>query len=290
LNIQPLAPLNRTAARRAASSNERNMPKDVPSALPSVTEFLFGAPLYANYQSDNAGVKELVGGRWRIDGHCPFCQQASTFRLSSSWYGTEEETLNKKASFWKTLVIDCTRKDHDIIFYLFISADRGIQKVGQYPSLADIANDESRNYRKVLSKEDAAEFHRAIGLASHGVGIGSYVYLRRIFERLISKRFFQFKASEGWQDDALSGRRMDEKIDLLKDHLPEFLVSNSRIYGILSQGIHELDEAQCLAFFEVLKASIVLILEEDKKKLEEIKRRLDLERAIAAFSPKIESD
>jgi len=42
-----------------------------------------------------------------------------------------------------------------------------IQKIGQYPSLADIANDESRAYREVLKPDDGAELHRAIGLAAH---------------------------------------------------------------------------------------------------------------------------
>jgi hypothetical protein len=35
--------------------------------------------------------------------------------------------------------------------------DPFVQKIGQYPSLADIANDESRLYKMVLEAEDAAE-------------------------------------------------------------------------------------------------------------------------------------
>jgi hypothetical protein len=50
-----------------------------------------------------------------------------------------------------------------------------VQKIGQFPSLADIANDESKTYRSVLTKRDSSEFHKAIGLATHGVGIGSFV-------------------------------------------------------------------------------------------------------------------
>ena len=72
-------------------------------------------------------------------------------------------------------------------------------KIGQYPSLADIANDESRTYRSVLDETDGAELHRVIGLAAHGVGVGSFVYLRRILERLIAGRFHSFKQQEGWQ-------------------------------------------------------------------------------------------
>ena len=40
-----------------------------------------------------------------------------------------------------------------------------------------------KQYDKELRKPDLKEFTRAIGLAANGVGIGSFVYLRRIFER-----------------------------------------------------------------------------------------------------------
>lgn len=73
----------------------------------------------------------------------------------------------------------CTRyNDHRLVFYYLINQGT-IQKVGQFPSFADIAVDESKQYTKLLSSEDAAEFHKAIGLAAHGVGIGSFVYIRK---------------------------------------------------------------------------------------------------------------
>ena len=81
-----------------------------------------------------------------------------------------------------------------------------LQKIGQFPSLADIAIDESKTYRTVLTPEDSSQFHKAIGLAAHGVGIGSFVYLRRIFERLVISRFAEFKTVEGWADDDFPNR------------------------------------------------------------------------------------
>jgi len=159
-----------------------------------------------------------------------------------------------------------------------------VEKVGQQPSFADIAIDESKSYSKLLDPEDTAEFHKAIGLAAHGVGIGSYVYLRRIFERLITKRFLEYKDVEGWDETAFKTIRMKEKIELLQNHLPEFLVKNAKIYSILSLGIHELKEADCLAFFPVLRQSTIWILEQDKKKQEELAQQRKLELEIARFS------
>lgn len=178
----------------------------------------------------------------------------------------------------------CTRHDEHRIHFDYRLAAGNFQKTGQWPSFADIAMDESKLYDKLLSKQDIAEFHRAIGLAAHNVGIGSFVYLRRIFERLIEKRFKHFQEAEGWQDGQFYSVRMDDKIDLLKNHLPPFLVKNGKIYSILSVGIHALEEDHCLAFFKVLRQSLILILEEDRKKIEDLAMQKELEAAIAGFS------
>ncbi len=52
-------------------------------------------------------------------------------------------------------------------------------------------------------------------------------------------------------------KHMDEKISLLQDHLPPFLVKNKKIYSILSLGIHELEEDECRSFFPVLRQSTI---------------------------------
>jgi hypothetical protein len=152
------------------------------------------------------------------------------------------------------------------------------------PSFADVAIDESKAYSKLLDKTDIAEFHKAVGLAAHGVGIGSYVYLRRIFERLIAKRFADHKDENGWADEDFNRLRMKERIEFLAAYLPPFLVKNAKLYSILSLGVHELDEASCLDFFPVLRQSTIWILEQDKKRRDEESQQKALERAISKFS------
>lgn len=39
-------------------------------------------------------------------------------------------------------------------------------------------------------------------------------------------------------------RRVEDKIKLLKDYLPQMLVDNKVVYGIMSKGIHELSEEE----------------------------------------------
>jgi len=262
-----------------------------PQPFSGVQNFLFNAPLYEQFLFKKGFDEEnaLFKSRFKVDGHCPFCGLLSTFSpvegsmTENQW---SNYILSERKTFVTDLIIECARDDRHRIRFHLRAVNRVIQKSGQYPSFADIALDESKAYRSVLSKNDAAEFHKAIGLAAHGVGIGAFVYLRRIFERLIRQRFDEFKAQEGWSDDDFEKRRIVERIELLENHLPPFLVQNKKLYGMLSQGIHELDEQQCLSIFEVIRASTVIILDEDKKKKEERALRENLEKAIASYAPK----
>ena len=136
----------------------------------------------------------------------------------------------------------------------------------------------------MLDREDRAELHRAIGLAAHGVGVGSFVYLRRVFERLILRRFKEFKDEEGWNEAEFVRLRMEDKIEFLERHLPDFLARNRKVYAILSKGIHELQENECLSAFEMLKHAIFFILDEDKHNMEQLELRRKAEQAIASFS------
>jgi hypothetical protein len=252
--------------------------------FPGVERFLFESGLYAKYTIALEQADMLFDANWRIDGHCPYCHQATVFSGKCSFFATDRAVLNETKSMWKSINITCQRnRKHGAWFDIYLSNGL-IQKVGQYPSLADIANDEAGNYRKILGPHDSREFSRAIGLAAHGVGIGSFVYLRRIFERLVRSRFDQFRETEGWSDGDFRRFRMEEKIQYLSKHLPEFLVRNRSVYAILSQGIHELEDDECLSFFPILKSSIIVILEEDQKKMEEMARQRELEQAIAALS------
>jgi hypothetical protein len=163
---------------------------------------------------------------------------------------------------------------------LFVTSDE-IFKIGQYPSIAEISQPELKKYRGVLTKEKYSELNRGIGLITHGVGIGAFVYLRRIFEDLIEEAHLSLKDSEGWDEDKFLNSRMSEKIELLRNELPEFLVENKALYGILSKGIHELTEDVCKEYFSTVKLGIELILDE---KLEKRKKREKIEAAKKSIS------
>lgn len=93
---------------------------------------------------------------------------------------------------------------------------KALEKIGQIPSLADLTLPDLRKYRQVLGDDRFKELTRAIGLTTHGVGVGAFVYLRRIFESLIEGSHAEASKDPGWDEDTYSRSRMDEKISLMK--------------------------------------------------------------------------
>ena len=253
-------------------------------------EFFLETPLYTSADASLETIKIIFGSAFRgtlkMDGHCPECSQPTTFTAETVYNSPgqlSQNLINYGLTGIYQFTFACARVGaHKLQF--FVEFDKGsAQKMGQLPSLADIANDESKVYRSVLEKEDSAELHMAIGLAAHAVGIGSYVYLRRIFERLITRRFDEVKSREGWTDEEFTALRMVERVRKLKNDLPPFLVENAEIYSILSVGIHALDEDTCRQQFGILKESIVMILDEDRQRKEKREREKLLKKAIKDF-------
>jgi hypothetical protein len=107
------------------------------------------------------------------------------------------------------------------------------------------------------------------------------VYLRRIFEGLIEEAHREASEAPGWKEDDFTRGRMDEKIILLREKLPSFLVENSSLYSILSKGIHALTEEECLEYFGPVRIAIELILDE---KIEQEKKISKIEAAKKALS------
>ncbi|OMQ44911.1 hypothetical protein [Ensifer sp. 1H6] len=257
--------------------------------LETIEQLLFEAPLYAEFTlNDDLKLLSGLAGRtetnYKFDAHCPYCRKTTTWVLDNTFglSGVSWQYVKTRKQF-EDASVTCSRDHAHKVHFFFQLYDMRIQKVGQLPSLADISNSEVADFRKHMTKEDASEFYKAVGLAAHGVGVGSFVYLRRVFERLVYGRFTQFKDEEEWSEEDFQKLRMAEKIDFLKGHLPKFLVEHAKIYSILSVGVHELSEEHCLQFFDILKQSIVIILQEDDAKRSELEMKKKFSLAINTF-------
>jgi hypothetical protein len=263
-------------------------PPDPKPVLPSHRELCLDIPLYAPIVIEPEAMnfmRNLREAHVQFDAHCLECGESSTFKYAGSRGGGAGTVRAVDWMFLEgffSVCLSCTRHGHRVI-YEFLLKDKLLKKIGQYPSMEDIAGADIEKFRKILGQNYFSELRRATGLASHGIGIGSFVYLRRIFERLVSQHREELALS-GTAIPEFEKLRMDEKISALAACLPPALVRNKAAYAILSKGLHELDEDTCRAYFPVVRAAIVQILEQDFQAREAKLKEEELERAIARIS------
>jgi hypothetical protein len=255
-------------------------------------QFFLETPLYTGISiEDEKDLAIFVNRKYsnmtEFHGYNPKQGLETTYTV----YGTDfldfrKDCFNKDG--YHRLELRCKRSTDVFQFYVHWNADnKTLMKIGQHPTVADFHLDSIKQYDKLLKKEKLREFTKAIGLAANGVGIGSFVYLRRIFEDLIYEAYGEYVKKHGELAE-FNKKRMTEKINSLHDFLPEFLVENKELYGILSKGIHELDEKDCLAHFDAVKVGIEMILDEKLEQLNKKKKaeaaRLKIQQAASAIA------
>ncbi len=209
-------------------------------------------------------IYENLTNRGTIDAYCIWCDKEGVFKA----YDYLSDNVSTPP--WTTrhnglieIEYQCTRNNSHAYHSYYFKADKFFTKIGQFPSVADFQIPQAEKYRKILGENQYKEFTRGIGIAAHGVGIGSFVYLRRVFENLIEEAHTKAQAeNKEFTNDEYLKARMDEKIKMVEDYLPEFLVENRSLYAILSKGIHDLSEDECLKYFETVKIGIEQILDE----------------------------
>ena len=280
----------------------------------TIEEFLFDLPLYHKVPKEECS--DIINFLWRyrsgeqeVDGYNPIEQCESTFVLYVGMYDAihnkigsqklERSYVSGKSELFDTYEVVLVCKRYGTFLHYLIHAEYAeeddehkhithLSKVGQYPSVADFHVGQVHKYDKVLPKDKMREFTKAIGLAANGVGIGSFVYLRRIFEHLVFEAKNTAKATNPEFDEtAFISARMNERILMLSGYLPEFLVENHTIYGILSKGIHELSEDVCNKHFSILRESIEMILDEKLEAYQKEQKKKSIKQALSKIAGEI---
>jgi hypothetical protein len=159
------------------------------------------------------------------------------------------------------------------------------EKIGQSPQHAELVAGRLKAISKIAEKIDFVELRRAVGLSGYDVSIGAFVYLRRVFERIIDRAWKSATDAGEVLPDPMS-LRMAEKVKALSDHLPEIVVRNANVYGILSLGLHELTEEDCARAYPVVEESIIAMLEDAHAHVEKQRR----DRRIAAEIAKVSGE
>ena len=286
--------------------------------------FLQQNGLYDTMEITEENINDLIAlldGRVRINSYCTECKMERVFTmrpltyyiecgdneverklsdevrsLQKHIYGSETEYRKENGGEWqwKNPAIDetarvlafkfvCSMNEGHHLDYIAVADNKTFCKIGQYPSIADLTFPILDAYEKVLSANDRKEFGRAIGLYASGIGAGSYVYLRRIFERLLIQA--KSNAGESIDNELFNKAHVDEKITMLKDYLPKMLTDNTVLYGILSKGIHQLSEEDCIEYFPVLRDCIFMILNE----WDEMRKKKEKEESISKTLSQIAS-
>jgi len=210
-----------------------------------------------------------VGGVWAVgarnDGMCLPCRRESIFAIAETRVAvrstgslTEWPGSPVFRSGIHVIELQCSRNRDHLLAFAILSGKGWMMKVGQWPSIADLGLASLRRFDAVLHDSDRKELATAIGLHAHGVGVGSLVYLRRILERLVHEAELRV----GVGNASNSQTRMVDRIKALKGEIPEFLTEKPALYSVLSLGIHELSEEDCLGAFPVVKSAIEQIIEE----------------------------
>ena len=288
--------------------------------------FLQQKGLYDTMDITEGNINELIAlldGRVRIDSYCAECKTERVFTMSPLTYYTEcgdnkverklsdevmslqkhiygSETEYKKENGgdwqWKNWQIDevarvivfkfvCSMDSEHHLDYIVMAYNKTFRKIGQYPSIADLEFPVLDIYKKVLSINDRKEFGRAIGLYASGIGAGSYVYLRRIFERLLIQA--KTNAGKAIDDELFNKAHVDEKIIMLKDYLPKMLTDNTVLYGVLSKGVHQLSEEDCIEYFPVLRDCIFMILNEWDEMRKKKEKEESIGKALSQIASKV---
>jgi hypothetical protein len=197
-------------------------------------------------------------------------------RANSDWnfhIGPFLEFLDEIEFFTRSFYCPREPKDktHDIIIVFRVTEGK-VTKIGQFPQLADLENSHLKKYNE-LDKEIFKELNRATGLSSHAIGIGAFVYLRRIIEKhILYPELDKLIQQEVITSEQVFSSDFKGKVLLAKDNLPSILVENPRIYSILSKGIHTLSERECVEMFQPVLLAIELILDERLEQKEREKK------------------
>lgn len=215
-------------------------------------QFFFETPLYEVFSVDDPD--QFLAGE--VNGYNSIKKCETTFKINLT--RVDQYSWDP----FRKIALTCKRYENSFKFFVIVAED-AVLKIGQYPSLADIQFEKlGKKYDKLLDEKDLKNFKKAIGLAAHGVGAGSIVYLRKIFEDLINETFNNHSKELGTTPSDFRVKRMEDKVETIKKYLPQQVIKMKPLYSILSSGVHQLEEEDCLLYFSPLKLSIELILDE----------------------------
>lgn len=196
--------------------------------------------------------------------------------------------INSRFFIFKKL--ECPTCDEKLTM-IFLYEKNCIAKVYQ-SFISDIIKDEDiQQFKKMklLNEEDLKELNNANKCKKLGMNIASFVYMRRIFENMLQRIYEAHQSEVTIKDDSkkFTDLFVKDKVKLLKPYLPILMneeVSSDKyikLYKLLSEGIHKLNEDICESLYNIIKELLLMILE---KEMQEKKNRKNLAELETSFN------
>ena len=225
--------------------------------------------------------------------YCEKCQQLRTFKSNLRPFedinnchivrfhnlipGYSDEQWEKEYNNVFLIEFTCQHDCGEAHYITLQIANSRIQKIGEFPTFAkEEVNTKLFRYKSLIS-EFYPELTKAVSAYSQNMGVASFVYLRRILEHLIEGKYKQYggTAEESKFIDKLHVVEKYEKV--IPDDFNEI---KNQIYSVLSKGVHEYEESECLTLFPAVKYIIESILDEELLKREKAKKTQEAKKII----------
>ena len=174
------------------------------------------------------------------------------------------------------VVFGCAHCGEEHHFTLRIDG-KSICKTGQYPSFSRMETLSLRKYKNLISKY-YTELTSAVNLYSQHLGIGAFVYLRRILEHLINAKYAKLPVQEGSSKFIEKLKAVEAAETVIPEELNEI---KEQVYSVLSKGVHEYNEDECFELFDAVFYVVTSILDQELFKKEQAAKAESAKKAIA---------
>lgn len=258
-----------------------------------VVDLFLKRPLYAKIEGDAEFIKavEAVFEGTTVanyDSYCRECDQITPWtvrrvipRISGGGTpGISARYTDPVPPSIRAVNAVCLRRQNHVQTYIVHVKGLTVQKIGQRPSMGDLAHGELRAIPGI-QKQDRTELGRALGLFAHDTPLGAFVYLRRVFERMITRAHERHIEKHGGPLENWKDLKMGERTGALADELPSVVNTNAAVWGLLSKGLHELTDEDAATLFPLVKAVILEMLGEEERHRQSAIQKEATRRALA---------
>ncbi len=161
------------------------------------------------------------------------------------------------------------------LLYTFNENVLTIRKIGQKPINIDLKETHSNEYKRILDNYDSFDDYRHYEQsASRNLLAGACTYLRRVLEKMI---LIKLSNSGKSKEEIGKLKHIEDKIEAVKDQFDDDVKDIlTQSYGLLSQGIHELNNEEIADFYRSMLEVINIQLESEKEKMLRDERRKKL--------------